>query len=239
MIPVNYILTTNGTWRSDDNSSCSWTFVFGCTYARLNSVAHNSVSYYGRLLTRPPLLLRAQYVPTNTLSAMVCRNTSTLSTSLSISSVSYQQNNNNLSTTTAILLNIPYQDQDELMLHNHYKLSHCPVLITFLQRAVLQFYREGNFLDVATLGLLLSWGQANRVCFLNYSKDVTWLHKTTCTNRLLIAPIFYSRQLMPLQLVLCPPARSQRRCRHCTLIFLLTKTRFFLPVEIGWAANRY
>lgn len=62
-------LTTSGICNSDDNSSWSWTEVFGCTI--------------------PPWLLSTVYDPTNTLLATVWRNTSTFRTSPMISSVSY------------------------------------------------------------------------------------------------------------------------------------------------------
>lgn len=63
------ILTTRGTCSRDDNSSWSWVEVCGWT--------------------KPPWLDNAQYEPTNTLLATVCRNTSTFSTSDRISSVSW------------------------------------------------------------------------------------------------------------------------------------------------------
>lgn len=60
-----------------------------------------------------------------------------------------------------------YQDQDELMLHNHYKLSHSQVLTASLQHAVSLFYQEGNFSDAVTLDQSLSLGQADHVCSLH------------------------------------------------------------------------
>lgn len=63
------ILTTSGICNNDDNSSWSWTEVFGCTM--------------------PPWLLSTVYDPTKTLLATVWRNTSTFKTSPMISSVSY------------------------------------------------------------------------------------------------------------------------------------------------------
>lgn len=62
-------LTTSGICNNDDNSSWSWTDVFGCTI--------------------PPWLLSTEYDPTKTLLATVWRNTSTFKTSPMISSVSY------------------------------------------------------------------------------------------------------------------------------------------------------
>lgn len=59
------ILTTSGTWRSDDNSSSSCALVLGWMM--------------------PPWLFRTEYAPTRLLPATVCRKTSTPSTSEMIS----------------------------------------------------------------------------------------------------------------------------------------------------------
>lgn len=64
-------LTASGTCRRDDNSSCSWIGMFGCT--------------------KPPWLDKMEYEPTRTLLAIVCLNTSTFRVSAKISSVSFNE----------------------------------------------------------------------------------------------------------------------------------------------------